>query len=125
MQEKGVSEKEILEELKKYRSLDLKYEDGNIFGSMCSNVLPITRKIVDIFLETNLGDPGLFKGTKLLEEKAVALLGSLLNNKDAYGHIVSGGTEANLMALRCIKNIWREKRRKGLSKMNIQRLSFQ
>ncbi|AIJ05287.1 L-tyrosine decarboxylase [Methanocaldococcus bathoardescens] len=116
MQEKGVSEREILEELIKYRDLDLKYEDGKIFGSMCSNILPITRKIVDMFLETNLGDPGLFKGTKLLEEKAIALLGSLLNNKNAYGHIVSGGTEANLMALRCIKNIWREKKRKGLSK---------
>ena len=116
MQEKGVSEKEILEELMKYRKLDLKYEDGKIFGSMCSNILPITRKVVDMFLETNLGDPGLFKGTKLLEEKAIALLGSLLNNKDTYGHIVSGGTEANLMALRCIKNLWREKKRKGLSK---------
>jgi len=116
MQEKGVSEKEILEELMKYRDLDLKYRDGKIFGSMCSNILPITRKIVDMFLETNLGDPGLFKGTKLLEEKAIALLGSLLNNKNAYGHIVSGGTEANLMALRCIKNIWREKKRKGFSK---------
>lgn len=69
-----------------------------------------------MFLETNLGDPGLFKGTKLLEEKAVKLLGELLNNKNVYGHIVSGGTEANLMALRCIKNIWREKKRKGLTK---------
>ncbi|CAB3289657.1 L-tyrosine/L-aspartate decarboxylase [Methanocaldococcus lauensis] len=116
MQEKGVSEKEIFEELSKYRELDLKYEDGKIFGSMCSNVHPITRKIVDMFLETNLGDPGLFKGTKLLEEKAVKLLGELLNNKNVYGHIVSGGTEANLMALRCIKNIWREKKRKGLTK---------
>jgi len=116
MEEKGIDEKEILEELKKYRQMDLKYEDGKIFGSMCSNVLPITKKIVDMFLETNLGDPGLFIGTKTLEEKAVSLLGSLMNGKNTYGHIVSGGTEANLMALRCIKNIWKEKKRKDLSK---------
>ncbi|ENN96602.1 L-tyrosine decarboxylase [Methanocaldococcus villosus KIN24-T80] len=105
---------EILDELKKYREMDLKYEDGKIFGSMCSNVFPITKKIVEMFLETNLGDPGLFKGTKLLEEKAIKLIGELLNNKNPYGHIVSGGTEANLMVLRCIKNMCKERNEKPI-----------
>ncbi|WP_456471804.1 tyrosine decarboxylase MfnA [Methanocaldococcus sp.] len=96
---------DIIEELKKYRELDLKYSDGKIFGSMCTSIHPLAKEIVLMFLETNLGDPGLFKGTKLLEEKAVKLLGEILNNKNPFGFIVSGGTEGNLMAMRAIKNM--------------------
>ncbi len=63
--------KEIFKELEEYRKMDLKYEDGKIFSSMCTKPLPITKKIVELFLETNLGDPGLFRGTAILEKKAI------------------------------------------------------
>ncbi|EHP89665.1 tyrosine decarboxylase MfnA [Methanotorris formicicus] len=100
-----MDEKKVLEALKEYRKIDLKYEDGRILGSMCTKPHPISKKIVEMFLETNLGDPGLFKGTKKLEEEVIGMIGELLHNKNAFGYIITGGTEANLMAMRVIKNM--------------------
>lgn len=39
-----MDERAVLEELKKYRKMDLKYEDGAILGSMCTKPHPITKK---------------------------------------------------------------------------------
>jgi tyrosine decarboxylase/aspartate 1-decarboxylase len=58
-----------------------------------------------MFFETNLGDPGLFKGTRELEKQAISMIGNVLGNKDAFGYIISGGTEANLTAMRAFKNV--------------------
>jgi tyrosine decarboxylase/aspartate 1-decarboxylase len=104
MQEDGISEKEVLKILGLSRRKDLKYSDGKILSSMCTMPHIFARKVYRFFLETNLGDAGLFKGTKELEDQSIKLLGSLLSNKDACGFIVSGGTEANLMALWVARN---------------------
>jgi len=108
-------EREILEELKKYREMDLKYEDGRILGSMCTKPHPISKKIVEMFLETNLGDSGLFPGTKRLEEEVIRMMGEILHNKNPFGYIISGGTEANITAMRVIKKIGRRKGRKEIN----------
>lgn len=53
-----------------------------------------------MFLETNLGDPGLFAGSAQLEKEAVSALSDLLHGPaGSIGFIVSGGTEANLLAI--------------------------
>jgi tyrosine decarboxylase/aspartate 1-decarboxylase len=39
------------------------------------------------------------------------MLGSLLSNSEAYGHIVSGGTEANILALWAARNLAKGRRR--------------
>jgi len=62
-----------------------------------------------MFLESNLGDPGLFMGTKAMEEEVVAMLGELMGKKDVQGHIITGGTEANIMAMRSARNLHRIK----------------
>lgn len=108
-----MNEKEVLYKLKKYREMDLKYEDGRILGSMCTKPHPISRKIIEMFFETNLGDPGLFKGTKKLEDEAIQMMGNFLNNSNPFGYIISGGTEANLTAMRVVKNISRKKDNKS------------
>ena len=105
-------EKEILEKLKKYREMDLKYEDGRILGSMCTKPHPISKKIVEMFLETNLGDPGLFPGTKKLEEEVIKMIGEMLHNNNPFGYIISGGTEANITAMRVVKKMAKEKGRR-------------
>jgi tyrosine decarboxylase/aspartate 1-decarboxylase len=106
-----MDEKAVLEELKKYRKMDLKYEDGAILGSMCTKPHPITKKISDMFFETNLGDPGLFGGTKKLEDEVINNIGKFLNNPNPFGYIISGGTEANITAMRVINNIAKAKRK--------------
>ena len=100
MRAKGLSEEKVLTKLRQAQEKDLKYVDGKILGSMCTNVLPIAKVAHEMFLEANLGDPGLFPGSVELEKEAVTSLLELLHApKSGTGFIVSGGTEANLLAM--------------------------
>ena len=99
MRVKGRSKKEILVELRRIHEEDVKYEDGRVLCSMCTNPRQIAKIAHRMFLSSNLGDPSLFPGSSRLEKEAVRNLGTLLNCQDATGFIVSGGTEANLLAM--------------------------
>src|SRR4030067_1101270 len=99
MRVKGRSKKEVLAELRRIHEEDVKYEDGRVLCSMCTAPHPIAKIAHRLFLSSNLGDPGLFPGSGRLEKEAVQNLGTLLNCQDAFGFIVSGGTEANLLAM--------------------------
>lgn len=105
MEEKGIPEDQILLMLRKYKEKDLTHRSGRILGSMCTCPNPVGVKAYSMFLESNLGDPGLFPGTKTLEDEVIAMLGEILGKKDVYGHIITGGTEANLMAMRAARNL--------------------
>lgn len=99
MQEKGWSRKQVLAALQKARKLDFSFERGEILGSMCTAPHEIAAAAHQRFLETNLGDPGHFPGTAGLEEEVLEdLLQMLHAPKGAAGRLVSGGTEANLVA---------------------------
>lgn len=104
MEDKPIERNEILKELSEIHKLDQKYCDGRILGSMCTEPHPFAKEVFFDFFDTNLGDPGLFKGTKSLEEKAIKSIGKLLSLDNAYGNIVTGGTEANIMAMRAARN---------------------
>jgi tyrosine decarboxylase/aspartate 1-decarboxylase len=52
-----------------------------------------------------LGDPGLFPGSVQIEEEVINELATLLHGENCVGHVVSGGTEANLMALLAARNV--------------------
>jgi tyrosine decarboxylase/aspartate 1-decarboxylase len=58
-----------------------------------------------MFLSSNLGDAGLFPGTLRLEKEAIGKLAALLHGESSAGFIVSGGTEANLLALLAARNM--------------------
>ncbi len=104
MQDNPIDKEDILMELAELRSLDHDYADGRILGSMCTQAHPFAKEVYCKFLDTNLGDPGLFQGTKRIEEEVVKSIGKLLSLDKAYGNIVTGGTEANLMAIRAARN---------------------
>ncbi len=101
MREYGCPEKELFSFLAARREKDLGYR--NILSSMCTTPHPIAAKAHAMFLETNLGDPGLFPGTASLEEMLVSRLGTLMHHTGAGGYATSGGTESNLQALRIAK----------------------
>lgn len=104
MQEKPGDKKDILKKLDEIHKLDNEYAEGRILGSMCTEAHPFAKEVYCKFLDTNLGDPGLFKGTKFLESEVVKSIGELLSLDNAYGNIVTGGTEANIMAIRAARN---------------------
>jgi tyrosine decarboxylase/aspartate 1-decarboxylase len=109
MEKKGISKTEVFKELKKFKNRDMTHRSGKIFGSMCTCPHPVGLKAYQMFLESNLGDPGLFKGTKAMEYEVIKLLGDLLGKNDIHGHIITGGTEANIMAMRAARNTTRLK----------------
>jgi tyrosine decarboxylase/aspartate 1-decarboxylase len=105
MQTKGRSKKAVLSELRKIHEQDLKYKNGRILCSMCTTPHPAAKIAHQLFLSSNLGDPGLFRGSLRLEKEVIGELAALLNGKNSVGFIVSGGTEANLLALLAARNM--------------------
>ncbi|ANF22346.1 tyrosine decarboxylase MfnA [Thermococcus piezophilus] len=102
---KGASEEEVLAELEEKTAEDLTFGSGRILGSMCTYPHPFAQKIVMKYIDRNLGDPGLHVGSQKIEEEAVEMLSSLLGLEKGYGNIVSGGTEANILAVRAFRNL--------------------
>jgi tyrosine decarboxylase/aspartate 1-decarboxylase len=99
----------IFEKLKEYKSKDLNYSSGRILGSMCTESHPLAKEVFADFLDSNLGDPGLFEGTKAIENDVIKIIASFLSLDEAYGNIVTGGSEANIMALSSACNLYKKK----------------
>lgn len=95
---------EILNELRNAKQKDEKFD--NILGSMCTMPHEIAIKAYEMFIETNLGDYELFRGTKELEDKAIEFVANLLHAPPSYGGMItSGGTESNIVALWIFKKL--------------------
>jgi tyrosine decarboxylase / aspartate 1-decarboxylase len=105
VQTKGQNQKNILNELKRTLEEDQRYDDGRILCSMCTKPSRLSKKAHEMFLNSNLGDPGLFPGSSKLEKESINMLAELLNGKDAAGFLVSGGTEANLLGMLAARNM--------------------
>ena len=98
MQKKGLAEDELFSFLLSVKQNDRQYR--HVLSSMCTLPHPVAVRAMNLFIESNLGDPGLFEGTASLEALLVNRLGSLMHLPEACGYATSGGTESNLQALR-------------------------
>jgi tyrosine decarboxylase / aspartate 1-decarboxylase len=98
MLNKGRSEEELFTFLAGKKSGDLDYT--YILSSMCTIPHSVAVRAHCMFMETNLGDPGLFPGTFSLEKLLISRFASLFHGPDAGGYATSGGTESNIQALR-------------------------
>lgn len=111
MREKSLPKSDVMRLLEETRERDYRYD--RFFSTMCTKPHPIAVAAQNMFLETNLGDPGLFPGVAELEEKVVAMLGEMLGCPNASGYISTGGTESNIQAIRAARN------EAGISNANI------
>lgn len=75
-----------------------------VLSSMCTVPHPVARDAAERFLATNPGDPGTYEAVADLEREAVGTLGELAGLADPAGYVTSGGTEANVQALRIARN---------------------
>ncbi|MGQ3328977.1 MULTISPECIES: tyrosine decarboxylase MfnA [Halorubrum] len=78
-----------------------------VLSSMCTEPHPAAREAAERFLATNPGDPATYETVASLEERAVELLATLADHPtpaDAAGYVTSGGTEANVQAVRSARN---------------------
>jgi tyrosine decarboxylase/aspartate 1-decarboxylase len=104
MNETGLSEEEIRNTLNDSKGQDLKYE--RVLSSMCTYPHRIAIQAHMRFIESNMGDFGLFRGTYNLEKDILSSVGDLLHKADAVGYMTTGGTESNIQAIRSMRNLF-------------------
>ncbi|MBO4246794.1 tyrosine decarboxylase MfnA [Halomicrobium sp. IBSBa] len=75
-----------------------------VLSSMCTEPHPTARQAAERFLATNPGDPGTYETVADLEREAVEQLGTIAGLGDPAGYVTSGGTEANVQAIRIARN---------------------
>ncbi len=71
-----------------------------VLSSMCTRPHPQAREAATRFLATNPGDPGTFPTVASIESEVVEALGEIADLDDPTGYVASGGTEANIQAVR-------------------------
>lgn len=76
-----------------------------VLSSMCTAPHPAARKAAERFLATNPGDPATYTAVAELEREAVDTLGAVAGLDDPRGYVASGGTEANLQAVRAARDL--------------------
>jgi len=76
-----------------------------VLSSMCTPPHPVAREAAERFLATNPGDPGTYSTVSTLERRAVDLLGEVAGLPDPAGYVASGGTEANVQAVRIAREL--------------------
>jgi tyrosine decarboxylase/aspartate 1-decarboxylase len=105
MEEEGLEKQNILHLLEKKLKKDFSYDSGSILGSMCTEPLDFAKEIYLKYISKNLGDPGLFPDTAVLENELISEIGDLFGNKNIIGTFTTGGSEANLIAMRIARNL--------------------
>ena len=78
-----------------------------VLSSMCTEPHPAAREAAERFLATNPGDPATYGAVADLERRAVEGLATLAAHPtpaEAAGYVTSGGTEANVQAVRSARN---------------------
>jgi tyrosine decarboxylase/aspartate 1-decarboxylase len=75
-----------------------------VLSSMCTQPHPKARAAAERFLTTNPGDPGTYGTVADPEREAVATLGEMTGLDAPAGYVTSGGTEANIQAVRIARN---------------------
>ena len=112
--ENGLPEKDVFDELRDLSCLNTDFR--KVMSSMCTVPHPAAVKAHDMFILSNLGDPGLFEGTHLIEKKVIRDCAELLCHpfpETACGHMTTGATESNIEAVYHMKYLFLKK--KGLS----------
>jgi tyrosine decarboxylase/aspartate 1-decarboxylase len=107
MNQKGLPEEEVLNLLNSAMQKDTSYE--RVLSAMCTRPHTVAVKAHMQFIGSNMGDFGLFSGTRELEEKVIKMMGDLLGDRNACGYITTGGTESNIQALRVARNLGKKR----------------
>jgi tyrosine decarboxylase/aspartate 1-decarboxylase len=71
---------------------------------MCTEPHPDARAAAERFLASNPGDPATYETIAEVERSVVETLGELVGLRGPTGYITSGGSEANIQALRIARN---------------------
>ncbi|QDX39742.1 tyrosine decarboxylase MfnA [Salarchaeum sp. JOR-1] len=76
-----------------------------VLSSMCTVPHPDARDAAAAFLADNPGDPATYPAVSELESGVVEMLGEVTNLAEPHGYVASGGTEANIQAVRAARDL--------------------
>jgi tyrosine decarboxylase/aspartate 1-decarboxylase len=77
---------------------------SRVLSSMCTEPHPDAQAAAERFLATNPGDPATYETVAEVERSVVEILGELVGLEEPAGYVTSGGSEANVQALRIARN---------------------
>ncbi len=77
---------------------------SHVLSSMCTEPHPDARAAAERFLATNPGDPATYETVADIERSVVETLGEMVELPRPAGYVTSGGSEANIQALRIARN---------------------
>ncbi|MFB6152811.1 MAG: tyrosine decarboxylase MfnA [Halodesulfurarchaeum sp.] len=76
-----------------------------VLSSMCTPPHPVARAAAERYLATNPGDPETYPGIAEIESETVSMMGEVVGLEEPSGYVASGGTEANIQAVRAARNL--------------------
>ncbi len=111
--EVGKSREELMEEMKRAREKDVKWEEGRIFSLVfhfSEEHTEFLKEVYTSFFHENGLNPFAFQSLKKFEYEVVRMVASLLNGDDnVVGCMTSGGTESILLAMKTYRDYARKK----------------
>ena len=106
MRKKGMLPEDIDKELEHFYNMNRSFNDGRVLNSMYTAPHPIAVKAHMQFIESNMGNPGLYPGTVEMEKRVIFMLKALVSaGDDITGHLTDGGTESNITAMWIARNL--------------------
>jgi len=106
--QKGMPKEEVLNTLKSFKSGDVKWHDGQLFGLIYetgTNVENVVKEASTLFLIENGLNPTAFPSLVKMENEVVSMVITLSGGGDeAVGNLTSGGTESIFMALKAARD---------------------
>ena len=106
--EKGIPREDVLNTLKSFKSDDVKWHDGQLFGLIYEtgiDVEDLVKEASALFLIENGLNPAAFPSLVKMETEVVSMVTALSGGDDeAVGNLTSGGTESIFMALKAARD---------------------
>ena len=104
----GLSQEEIFSQLESFRSHDLKWRSGRVWGYVYDagrEVEELAKKAFMMYLTENGLDPTSFPSLAILENQIVSMARDHLHGDDeVVGNFTSGGTESILLAMKTARD---------------------
>lgn len=95
-----------------------------VLSSMCTVPHPAAREAAMEFLADNPGDPATYPAIAEIEASVVDTLGEIVGLDDPRGYVASGGTEANIQAVRAARNLSDDPRKMSVVAPETAHFSF-
>jgi len=111
-EEQGLDRETVIEQLSLLLERDSTYLYGHPIASMSTIPHSLSTEIISKTLERNAGRLHTFKGSAQVESEVIEMLGDLLHLESPHGTTTSGGTESNLLAMLCAREVTKRRIKK-------------